>query len=187
MTTVQITVALHGPYRVATGSANRGLDAVVDRERIPATSLKGVMRAAAVEILALDPSTISRIFEGDGQGSPWSWSDILLPEGDECLVRNRVRIPINPDTGVAADGGLFLAEEMWVRGDLSFSVELFGAADDPAGDARLLAASAMAVKGLGSSRRRGLGWVTMSASVDKKQVTASEASRAVIAARGVNR
>jgi CRISPR/Cas system CSM-associated protein Csm3 (group 7 of RAMP superfamily) len=162
------------------------LDAVVDRERIPATSLKGVMRAAAVEVLGLAPAVVERIFGGPGAASPWAWSDIELPGDDDAVVRSRVRIPINPETGVAADGGLFLAEEMWVRSELGFTVDLFGEADDPSGDATLLAAAAMAVKGLGASRRRGLGWVTMTPTLDGRAVPPAEAASAVTAARGAS-
>lgn len=184
MTTVTITLTLHGPYRVATGSASRGLDAVVDRERIPATSLKGVMRNAAVEVLGLDEATVERIFGGAGAASPWAWSDVELPQDDRAVVRSRVRIPIDRETGVAADGALFHAEEMWVGTPLTFTVELFGAASDPRGDAAILAAAALAVKGLGASRRRGLGWVTLAPALDGQPVTPAAATRAVMAARG---
>lgn len=184
MIVLDISVTLHTPTRIATGRAARGLDAVVDTEVIPASSLKGVMRSAATEILDLPAQTVNRLFGGaGGQTSPWAWSDIDLAERD-CVIGTRVRIPIDPVTGVAAEGGLFHAEELWVDQALAFTITQVLGTSNPRDDAILLAACAMSVKGIGAARRRGLGWTTMSAGIAGTRVGALEAARAVVRARG---
>lgn len=176
MTSIEVTVKLHTPARIATGRAARGLDAVLDREIIPASSLKGIMRATGREILGLSEPTLGRLFgTATGQASAWAWSDIELPSA--AVVGTRVRIPIDPATGVARTGGLLHAEELWVDEPMHFTIQQISAASES--DACLLAACAMAVKGLGASRRRGLGWVTMTAQIAGRQVGAVEAASLV--------
>lgn len=184
MICLNVSVALHTPTRIATGRAARGLDAVLDPELIPASSLKGVMRAAATEILDLPAQTVLRLFGGPaGQASPWAWSDIDLA-GSNSVISTRVRVPLDPVSGVAVEGGLFHAEELWVDQELSFTVHQVSETADPRVDALLLAASAMSVKGIGAARRRGLGWTTMTAAIGGQQVGAQDAARAVARARG---
>ncbi|MGV1006358.1 MAG: RAMP superfamily CRISPR-associated protein [Candidatus Nanopelagicales bacterium] len=186
MITLKITLLLHTPTRIATGRAARGLDAVLDPDTLPASSLKGVMRAAATEILGLQSETVSRLFGGTGgQPAPWAWSDVDLT-GSGGVVSTRVRIPIDPETGVAAAGGLFHAEELWVDQPLDFTIRQSRPTADAQTDALLLAASAMSVKGIGAARRRGLGWTTMTAAISGQPVSAQKAAKAVARARGAS-
>lgn len=181
MIRIHVQVTMHGPFRVSTGVAAHGLDAVVDPERIPASSLKGVMRAAAVEILGIGPERLTRIFGGGGDASPWAWNDLRLPEDRQ--ITTRVRIPIESESGAAAKGGLFHAQEAWVAQPVNFEIEQVAATTDPAADALILAAAARAVKGLGASRRRGLGWTTWEPLIDEADTSLDSLVAAVQAAR----
>jgi hypothetical protein len=181
--TIALTLHFHTASRIATGRAARGLDAVLDHERIPASSLKGLMRAAAVEILALPPSRVAAVYGSAGQGSPWAWNDIALPSGDGKRITTRVRIPIDPVTGVAREGGMFHAEELWLQDPVTCTVDQTRMVPDADDQALVLAASAMAVKGIGASRRRGLGWTTWSAVIDGRSVPPSELASAVLRLR----
>jgi CRISPR/Cas system CSM-associated protein Csm3 (group 7 of RAMP superfamily) len=177
---IEVEVAFHGPFRVSQGTGWQGVDQVAHRDRIPASSLKGVMKAAAAHRLGLPASTVARLFGTTTHPCPWAWGDMDLLDAQR-RVTNRVRIPIDPATGVAARRGLFLAEEVWVAGRPSFQIDAIGPAgargtDDPL----LLAACAMAVKSLGAARRRGLGWVGMQPRVSGQAVTPDAAAAAVI-------
>ena len=111
MTGSTVHVTAHGPLRVATGHAGRGLDAVVDRDRVPASSLKGVMRATATHLLALPTPTVDRLFGTATSASPWAWSDVDLRSPDvSASVASRVRVAIDSDSGTVRDGALMHAE-----------------------------------------------------------------------------
>lgn len=179
---IEVEVVFHGPFRVSEGTGGQGVDQLAHRDRIPASTLKGVMRAAGHLRLGLDKPTIERLFGSTTSPAPWAWQDLDLLAAQR-RVTNRARIPIDPVTGVAARRGLFLAEEVWVPGAASFWIDAIGAAETRRReDAVLLAACAMAVKSFGSARRRGLGWIGMHPKVSGKQVTAEAAAAAVIAA-----
>lgn len=187
MTGVTVHVTAHGPMRVASGHAGRGLDAVVDRDRIPASSLKGVMRATATNLLALPTSSVDRLFGSVATPSPWAWSDVDLGgDGVSSHVTSRVRVRIDAETGTVAEGALMHAEELWLEGDPVFRIDQIDRVDDPGLDGRLLAAIARAVHSLGASRRRGMGWVTLRPVLDDtgKELTAREATDALMVARG---
>lgn len=154
------------PYRVASGRAGDGADATVDRSvPLPASSLKGVMRSAARDLLELSPTLVKEVFGTGHSPSPWSWSDARPAAGssDPLDIRLRARIQIDPDTGTVRDGALAIAEEIHSP-DLVFTVTRTGwiAEDQVARQhERVLLASARAVTALGGDRRRGLGWVSV--------------------------
>lgn len=159
---MRFSIRLHGPFRVGRGVAGSGADDTVDRANpLAASSLKGVMRRSARVILGGDPS-VSEVFGSEGDGSPWSWSDAALV--DPLIVRRRARVAIDHATGTADPGALAFFEEVWAN-DATFTVEL----RDPLSPERLerhetvLLASAHAVHSLGAQRRRGSGWVTVTA------------------------
>lgn len=184
MKTINVEVHSHTPMRIATGRAQRGLDAVLDPERLPASSLKGVMRAAAREVLGLDEAAVAAVFGAPGSPSAWAWSDAELPDGPDKEITTRVRVPIDASTGVAATGGMLHAEELWLDAPISFTIEQVAALDDADRQAEVLAAAAMAVKGVGASRRRGLGWTTWRPSIDGKPVDARSLAATIIAMQG---
>lgn len=184
MKTISVEIRSHTPLRIATGKAQRGLDAVLDHERLPASSLKGVMRAAAREVLGLDEAAVAAVFGEPGSPSAWAWSDAELPESPAKEITTRVRIPIDPETGVAASGGMLKAEELWLDTTISFTIEQVNSVANADQQAAVLAAAAMAVKGIGASRRRGLGWTTWRPAIDGRPVTAASLATTIIAMQG---
>ncbi len=185
MTVLEIGVTFHGPVRVARGQSANGLDDIVDRRWIPASSLKGVMRAAAALRLGLPEGAVLTAFGSPRRAGAWVWNDLRLEwEGVTTEVTSRVRITVDEQSGAASRRSLQHAEELWVRGVPVFAVERIapptrGEQDD----ALLVAAAALAVKSIGSGRRRGLGWVTLEPRVDGRPVPPAEAAAAVVAAR----
>lgn len=164
----EFTITFHGPFHVGSGVADQGLDRVLDRGALlPATSLKGVMRAAAREILGLPTSLVARVFGGplDDDGttrrvpSPWAWSDAEL--SDDASFQNLARIRINDETRTTERGFLMLGESVWAM-SAQFTVTQYG---EVSGDVKehllVLRASARAVTAIGGGRRRGEGWVTI--------------------------
>ena len=81
---ITFTVTIHGPFHISAGESGDGADNVVDRDNpLPASSLKGLMRAAAADLLGLPDTLIADVFGAPGPaGSPWRWSDgrVAAPE-----------------------------------------------------------------------------------------------------------
>lgn len=173
------TISFETPFATATGTADRGADLTVgatgrrgevvdDRgpraprdvdlpELLPATRLKGVMRAAACWTLGLDDRVVEDVFGCPAHESPWSWR---AAEIDDAKIVPRAQVAIDPEDGIAVDRGLLLAEEVWAATG-RFRVLGQAHVDDPERDRLVLRASAAGVHALGRSRRRGLGWVTI--------------------------
>jgi CRISPR/Cas system CMR subunit Cmr4 (Cas7 group RAMP superfamily) len=175
---MRFEVRFHTPFRVATGRSGDGVDTVVDPDTpVPASSLKGVMRSAAWDLLQLDRVWVDAVFGSGDERSPWSWSDGRVlrstDEGGEMApdpafdsvparVRLRARIQIAPDTSTVVDGALAVMEEV-TEPRVEFSVVRAGwiEPDDVARHETVLLASARAVTAIGGDRRRGLGWVSI--------------------------
>lgn len=169
--TLIFEINFHGPFRVATGRAGDGTDSVVDREMpLPASSIKGVMRSAARDLLHLPDSLVGAVYGSAWQPSPWSWSDATLTRAagggaagaDPARVRARARIQIADDTHTVVDGALVIAEEV-LADRATFTVRRNSAVpeDQLPRHQAVLVASARAVTALGGDRRRGLGWVSV--------------------------
>ena len=160
---IEFEVEFHGPFRVATGTAARGMDVAVDpKNPVPASSLKGVMRAAAGQ-LGLPEAIIATIYGGSGSASPWAWGDAKFVTSPQ--LRARARVAIEDGSGVAVHGALWFSEEFWAA-RATFEVEQtsFLPPADLQRHALVLRASARAVGAIGSDRRRGFGWVSCKAS-----------------------
>ena len=171
MTELQFRIEFHGPFRVGTGRAGDGADDTIDRsDPLPASHLKGLMRSAAREVLALpaDSPLLLGVFgaPGNGADSPWAWDSAYPVTGTwrDVTVARRVRIAVDDATGTAAPDQLVIGEELWPAPEVSagFTVRLAGTppAEQQAHEA-LLRLAARAVGGVGAQRRRGLGWVTV--------------------------
>jgi CRISPR/Cas system CMR subunit Cmr4 (Cas7 group RAMP superfamily) len=166
--TLTFAISFHGPFRVATGRAGDGADSVIDRAvPLPASSLKGVMRSAARDLLKLPKQLVDSVFGTAWQPAPWSWSDATFtPNGDaaaEALrVRARARIQISDTTHTVVDGALAIGEEV-LADQATFTVRRSGPVPDDRLDRHeaVLIAAARAVTALGGDRRRGLGWVSI--------------------------
>ncbi|MGH3168986.1 MAG: RAMP superfamily CRISPR-associated protein [Trebonia sp.] len=159
---MRFEIVFHTPFRVAAGHAGDGSDTTVDRAALlPASSLKGVMLAAARDLLRFPPGRVDAVFGSrEWLQSPWGWSDAKLASG--APVRQRARIRIEPDTGVTARGALLVADEVLAK-RAEFSIDRTGWIEpgEEATHETILLAAARAVTAVGGDRRRGLGWVTV--------------------------
>jgi len=161
---MRFEIEFHTPFRVASGQAGDGSDTTVDRHLLlPASSLKGVTRSAARDLLQFPPGLVDEVFGTGRQPSPWSWSDATVTGsgGHGPDVRPRARIRIEPHTGTVAPGALLIADEVLAaRGE--FTIDRCGwIPGDTSRHQTVLMAAARAVTGIGGDRRRGLGWVTI--------------------------
>jgi hypothetical protein len=178
---VRVMITFHGPFRVATGVPVEGLDVPVDREDLlPASSLKGVMRAAAVQLLPGRTDLIEEVFghraDAPGPGadradharakqpaghgpSPWHWSSADF--GGTALIKPRARVAIDAASGTARNDHLMLGEEAWARtADFHITQRVPLTPDTLRRHQVILACAAAAVHAVGADRRRGHGWVT---------------------------
>ena len=164
MTTIEFTVVFHSWFRVGSAYARDGVDAALDRDDpLPADHLKGVMRAAARDLLGLPSPLVGGVFGESRTPSPWAWSS-ATPTGGPWTISRRHRVGIDPDTHAARKDALVLAEQAWTP-EATFSVTHTGPKSTV--DSRhllVLRASAAAMHGVGAWRRRGLGWVSVSTS-----------------------
>jgi len=160
---VEFRVVFHEGFRVAGAYARDGVDLASDAiDPLPADSLKGVMRAAAVSLVGRT-GLVERVFGTPATPSVWAWSGARLPEGQTWQVGVRHRVSIDAQAHAARPDLLVTAERVWAP-QATFTVTRVGYLD-PSAEAdhlALLRVSAGAVHGLGGWRRRGLGWVQIS-------------------------
>ena len=187
MTELVFHMRFHGPFRVGTGRARDGVAATIDlRDPLPASHLKGLMRAAAREVLLLDDrrkdNLVDAVFgaQRNGGDSPWAW-DSGYPLGgswDQLPRSNRVRIAIDDTTGTAKPDHLAIGEELWPTHDMRavFTICLAGHLPEAARPRHeaLLRLAARAVTTVGTHRRRGLGWVTIRPAGDDDTILAAD-------------
>ena len=161
MTTLTFTVAFHGPFHVARGSAESGFDRTVDRDfLLPASSVKGVMRAEAVGVLGLPGSMVADVFGAPGCHSPWAWSDATIHDSHVGRV---ARIRVRPGLGgEVADHHLMLGEHVWAD-SATFVIDQTASlsAEEEDRHVLVLRACAHSLTSLGGARNRGEGWVTI--------------------------
>lgn len=153
-------ITFHGPFHVARGQAAAGNDRTVDgNQLLPASSLKGLLRAEAREQLQIKSALVNEIF-GSGRPSPWVWSDASIVDP---MVQRSARIRIgDTDGGQAEDEFLMIGQHVWAR-SATFSIEQWGEVppDRLAAHTLVLTAAALSVNALGGARRRGEGWVSI--------------------------
>jgi hypothetical protein len=168
MTVLSFVITFHSPFRVGASSARDGVTAAIDRnDPLPADHLKGVMRAAAVQLLSdKDHPAIGQVFGSPRTPSPWSWSHATpeqhaTPEHPWPKPIRRHRVAIDEQTHSAKKDQLVLAEQIWVP-TAHFTITRVAAIQGTIQEsthATLLRCAAAGVHGLGGWRRRGLGWV----------------------------
>jgi len=162
---MRFEIKFHTPFRVASGQAGDGSDIIVDPHALlPASSLKGVMRSAARDLLRFPSSLVNDVFGAARSASPWSWSDarVLAADGNNPGVRPRARIQIKPETSTTVKGALLIADEV-LADRAEFTVERTGWIEggEVSSHETVLLAASRAVTAIGGNRRRGLGWVTI--------------------------
>lgn len=157
---LDFAITFHGPFHVARGQAAGGVDRAVDAEQLlPASSLKGLLRAEAREQLEIADTWIAEVF-GARAPSPWAWSDaeVIAP-----VIRRSARIRIaDSERGQTEDEFLMIGQQVWAT-SARFRVDQWGPIAEDRLDTHLLilTASALSVTSLGGSRRRGEGWVSI--------------------------
>jgi hypothetical protein len=150
------------PFRVSTGEAAAGVDATIDRgDPLPATSIKGVMRATAKQLLGEQADVVGRVFGDAERPCRWHWGD-AVPTGDSWAPPQiTARVRIDAATRTAKHDMLALAEET-TAARAEFVVTRMGPVNDVELHAAVLAIAARGTRSLGAARRRGLGWVSIS-------------------------
>lgn len=167
------------PFRVSTGQAATGVDATIDPDDpLPATSLKGVMRATAKRLLGEDATLVGEVFGNTEQPCPWHWGDAVRSVGGPWLRQITARVQIDPVTRTATRDMLALAEET-AAARAEFVLTRMAPVADTGLHAAVLAIAARATRSLGAARRRGLGWVSISC----PDVTLDRAAVAAVLAR----
>ncbi len=177
MTVLSFTIRFRGPFHVATGTASAGLDRTIDRAiPLPASSLKGLMRAEALGALGFHPTVVDDVFGTHARPCPWAWSDAQFDTDSAPNVSRLARIRIHPGLGgqVVANH-LMLGEHCWAD-TAEFEIELI----DPLSDVDVrrhtlvLRAAATSVLSLGGARNRGEGWVAVTPRIPDRSWTAEE-------------
>jgi CRISPR/Cas system CSM-associated protein Csm3 (group 7 of RAMP superfamily) len=149
------------PFRVSTGEAAAGVDATIDlRDPLPATSLKGVMRASAKQLLGEQAQLVGRVFGDAERPCPWHWGDALPTGGRWAPKQITARVQIDKTSHTATRDMLALAEET-TAARAEFVITRMGLVDDVELHATVLAIAARGTRSLGAARRRGLGWVSI--------------------------
>jgi CRISPR/Cas system CSM-associated protein Csm3 (group 7 of RAMP superfamily) len=169
MIAVRFSVQFHQPFLVRSGMSGPGVDAIARVDTpLPASSLKGAMRAAA-QALNVDSRLAESVFGratstlGASRRGAWAWTDAGPSSAFEVQLRARNRI--DAASGVARAEALTVSEEYWQSGDsaASFAVEQICHVESDDLDRHMLVlhAAAHAVTALGSWRNRGMGTVTI--------------------------
>ena len=177
MSVLNFTVRFLGPFAITAGHSSDGIDARVDRqELLPASSLKGLMRAEAEHELGVSSRVVKEIFGSAGrlgESSPWAWSDAVFAQ--QPIIERLARIKIEGE-GRADEGSLLMAEAVWAT-EASFQIARVAALpEDVLGRHSLvLRAAARSISSLGAARRRGLGWVSIVDTDDREWTSADTA------------
>lgn len=155
MTSVRFNVTFHAPFAVAAGIAHSGMDTTIDRTHpLPSTAIKGLLKAQLGDVLGAPSHLVSRIFHA-GDNPRWVLSDAVV----DVEVNAWARVKVDDD-GRADERQLMVGEQAYATNG-EFVVTWVGPGTAPVDEARALRAAARCVTSLGSHRRRGLGWVSI--------------------------
>ncbi|PZS26365.1 MAG: RAMP superfamily protein [Pseudonocardiales bacterium] len=149
------------PFRVSTGQPAAGVDATIDTDdALPATSLKGVMRATAKHVLGEEADLVGAVFGDAKQPCPWHWGDAVPTGGLWGRPQVTARVRIDAASHTATRDMLALTEET-TAARAEFVLTRMAPVTDIELHAAVLAMVARATRSLGAARRRGLGWVSI--------------------------
>ncbi|MGI8310536.1 RAMP superfamily CRISPR-associated protein [Saccharopolyspora hattusasensis] len=165
ITRFDFEITFHGPFRVALGQGGPGVhNTISQRDALPGSSLKGVVRATAELLLGQENPVLAEVFGSSRKPCPWHWSSPVprpTAPGDRpawypAMPSARVRIDRKPRT--AAEDMLSIAEQTGAE-SATFAVTQTARIEDLATHQDVLVVAAQATRSLGALRRRGLGWV----------------------------
>lgn len=162
MKVIEFSTLFDQPFLVRSGLVGDGLDARGRSDAaVPASSLKGAMRASATSVLGLPENLIELIFGTIKSPSPWAWTD--AGPRSSFIKFSRPRVRIDPESGVAKPEALTSTEEYWQTEPATFSIEQMAALPDGrlTDDTAILQACAWGVTAMGSWRNRSMGTVTI--------------------------
>lgn len=155
MTTLTFSIRFHGPFAVATGVAHDGMDTTVDPHNpLPSTAIKGLLKAQLRDALGVPPTLIVGIFDA-GDCTRWVFRDAVMT----VEVNAWARVAVDSE-GRAKERHLMVGEQAYATHG-TFGITWEGSGPASSGETRALRAAARAVTSLGSHRRRGLGWVSI--------------------------
>lgn len=162
MTELTFTITFHGPFHIATGGNRDGITTIDAKDPLPATSLKGVMRASAKRLLNEESTLVKRIFGSGRAPTPWRWSPAVPDERGWAKPQPTARVSIDSNTGTARTDMLAFSEHTHAV-QASFHVTQNGFLDEEQLTLHrsALAVSGQAIRSIGGLRRRGLGWVSV--------------------------
>ncbi|MGW1677944.1 RAMP superfamily CRISPR-associated protein [Saccharopolyspora sp. NPDC002376] len=166
VTRLEFEILFHGPFRVALGQGGPGVHNTISRrDALPASSLKGVVRATAALLLGPDNPAVAEVFGSSRRPCPWHWSSPQpsIREDDQARASwyapmPTARVRIDRETHTAAEDMLAIAEQTGAE-SATFAVTQTARIDDLAKHQDVLLVAAQATRSLGALRRRGLGWV----------------------------
>lgn len=149
------------PFRVSTGQAAAGVNATIDTgDPLPSTSLKGVMRATAKQLLGETSDLVAAVFGNAARPCAWHWGDAVPVGGRWAAPLITARVRIDPTSHTATRDMLALAEET-ATARAEFVITRMAPVEDVELHAAVLALAARGTRSLGAARRRGLGWVSI--------------------------
>lgn len=182
-THVRFRIQFESPFLVSTGRAKAGYDATPDDEvPLPATAIKGLMRAQAREVLGVGEPWENLTYGAPRRPSHWAWSDARFDADPQIAPASRVSVG---NRGVKRTGFLAITQVLWAD-SAEFVVALTDSrASDLAEQCVVLRASALSISSLGSNRRRGHGWVQVTEIKEEGRVVpwTDEDSRALLGLR----
>ncbi|SEF89825.1 hypothetical protein SAMN02982929_00962 [Saccharopolyspora kobensis] len=163
MSAVDFQITFNGPFRVSTGYARAGLDAAIDIENpLPNTSLKGVMRATATQLLGEESAVVKQVFGSVEHEAPWRWGHATPGGSGWHTPKPAARVAIDADTHTAAPDMLGISEQTSAAHAFFTVTQRYPLDENALRAHRLaLAVAGQATRSLGANRRRGLGWVTI--------------------------
>lgn len=170
MTELKFTIAFHGPFAVSSGYPDDGLDHTIDRDDpLPATQLRGLLRAHAEHWLGIPQNLVNEIFGHAGQRSPWIFTkpeiaqiDCENRDGVDPGVWNRVQLEAD---GRSKDQAMVVGQQTWATSG-TFEIVWHDRGQPPPQHLLVLRAAARDIVSVGLNRRRGMGTVTITDNED---------------------
>lgn len=158
---VHFVIDFLSPFRISTGEAAAGVDATINMaDPLPPTSLKGVMRATAKQLLGEKADLVAEVFGDETRPCPWHWGDAIPTGANWMPPQITARVQIESASHTAARDMLALAEET-TAARATFAVTRVAPVKDMELHTAVLAIAGRATRSLGAARRRGLGWVSI--------------------------